>query len=117
VVVEVAAIGDSGLVSLRARAISVAGTSIPLEGAGTADGPREEARIPGGSDKGKVVTGAVIGAIAGRILGRGTGATVIGAAAGAAAGTAAARRGAGSERCLSPGATVRITLAGAAPLP
>jgi hypothetical protein len=117
VVFEVADAQPNGEVALRVRAISVQGTSVPLEGTTTAEGTRESARVPNGDDKGKVVRGAIIGAIAGRILGGGSKGAIIGAAGGAAVGTAQAMKGAGSESCLSPGATVRVTLASSVTLP
>lgn len=117
VVFEVAQTTPTGEVTLRLRAISVDGTSVPLEGSSAADGARETARVPGGDDKGKVVRGAIIGAIAGRILGGGARGAVIGAAGGAAVGTAQAMKGGGTEQCLAPGATVRATLVASATLP
>jgi hypothetical protein len=117
VVFEVAETSPNGQVSVRVRAIAVQGASVPLEGTAVAEGATESARVPNGDDKGKVVRGAIIGAIAGRILGGGSKGAIIGAAGGAAAGTAQAMKGAGSESCLSPGATVRVTLAASAPLP
>jgi hypothetical protein len=62
-----------------------------------------------GSDRRKVVGGAVAGAVIGQILGRDTRSTVIGAAAGAAAGTAAAVASRKYDACLPAGSTVRIT--------
>ena len=117
VVFEVADAQPNGEVALRVRAISVQGTSVPLDGTTTAEGTRESARVPNGDDKGKVVRGAIIGAIAGRILGGGSKGAIIGAAGGAAVGTAQAMKGAGTESCLSPGATVRVTLASSVALP
>jgi hypothetical protein len=117
VVFEVAEASPNGQVTLRVRAIAVQGSSVPLEGTTVAEGATEQARVPNGDDKGKVVRGAIIGAIAGRILGGGSKGAVIGAAGGAAVGTAQAMKGAGSETCLSPGASVRVTLASNTVLP
>ncbi|MCU0633255.1 MAG: hypothetical protein MUE41_00165 [Gemmatimonadaceae bacterium] len=117
VVFEVAATTPAGDITLRARAISIAGTSVPIDGSASAEGASETQRVASGDDKGKVVRGAIIGAIAGRILGGSTRGAVIGAAGGAAVGTAQAMKGGGSEKCLAPGATVRTVLASAAPLP
>ncbi|MCU0648085.1 MAG: hypothetical protein MUF00_08825 [Gemmatimonadaceae bacterium] len=117
VVFEVAEQSANGEITLRARAISVNGTSVPIDGTASTEGATETQRVASGDDKGKVVRGAIIGAIAGRILGGSTRGAVIGAAGGAAVGTVQAMKGGGSERCLAPGATVRVTLASAATLP
>jgi hypothetical protein len=71
---------------------------------------KTEVGVQGGSDKKKVIGGAVAGAVLGQILGKDTKSTVIGAAAGAAAGTIAAHKSRKYEGCLPSGATVRITL-------
>jgi uncharacterized protein YcfJ len=70
----------------------------------------ETERISGGSDRTKVVGGAVAGAVLGRILGKSTRATVIGAAAGALAGTAAANRSESTQACIASGTTLKNTL-------
>jgi uncharacterized protein YcfJ len=70
----------------------------------------ETERVSSGSDRTKVVGGAVAGAVLGRIFGKSTKATVIGAAAGAAAGTAAAKSSQRSGACLPDGSALRLTL-------
>jgi hypothetical protein len=108
VLLEVAA-ADS-LVTLRVRAIQHDGDLLPLVATAAVDGDLEGARVANGSDKKKVIGGAIAGAIIGQVLGRDTRGTIIGAAGGAAAGAMAARRSGTSERCLPAGAAVRVVL-------
>ncbi len=108
VLLEVAA-ADS-LVTLRVRAIQHDGDLVPLVATAAVDGDMEGARVANGSDKKKVIGGAIAGAIIGQVLGRDTRGTIIGAAGGAAAGAIAARRSGTTERCLPAGATVRVVL-------
>ena len=79
---------EASKIHFHVRAIDVNGESYPGEGDVTAQSQMETERVSGGSDRTKVVGGAVAGAVLGTILGKGAKGTVIGAAAGAAAGTA-----------------------------
>jgi hypothetical protein len=108
VLLEVAAV-DS-IVTLRVRSIQHDGALLPVSATAAIDSDMEGARVENGSDKKKVIGGAIVGAIIGQVLGKDTRSTVIGAAGGAAAGAAAARRSGGSERCLPAGAAVRVVL-------
>jgi hypothetical protein len=97
-------------IHFHVRAIDVNGEPYPADGEVATLSQMETERVSGGSDRTKVVGGAVAGAVLGRIFGKSTKATVIGAAAGAAAGTAAARRSQGSEACIAPGSSIQLTL-------
>jgi hypothetical protein len=108
VLLEVAA-ADS-LVTLRVRAIQHDGDLLPLVATAAVEGDMQGSRVSNGSDKKKVIGGAIAGAIIGQVLGRDTRGTIIGAAGGAAAGAMAARRSGTTEHCLPAGATVRVVL-------
>ena len=101
---------EASRIHFHVRAIDVNGESRPGEGDVATLNQMESVRVSGGSDRTKVVGGAVAGAILGRVLGGGTKGTVIGAAAGAAAGSAASRRSQGSEACLPEGSALQLTL-------
>jgi hypothetical protein len=101
---------QSSRIHFHVRAIDVNGESYPGEGEVTTLSQMETERLSGGSDRTKVVGGAVAGAILGQIFGKSTKATVIGAAAGAAAGTAAAKRSERSQGCLAAGSSLELTL-------
>ena len=92
------------------RAIDVNGELYPADGEVATLSSMETSRVSTGSDKTKVVGGAIAGAILGRVLGGGTKGTVIGAAAGAAAGTAAAKASQSSDACLPDGGSLQLTL-------
>jgi hypothetical protein len=118
VVVEVASVTrgekpEDTQVSFRVRAIVENGTTIPVTGAtATADSVEKSRTAESkGTDKKKVIGGAIAGAILGQMIGKDTKGTVIGAAAGAAAGTAAAVATARYEACVPSGSTLRFTLA------
>ena len=96
-------------IHFHVRAIDVNGESYPGDGQVTTLSQMETERVTGGSDRTKVVGGAVAGAVLGGILGKSTKSTVIGAAAGAAAGTAAGRRS-NSQACLAAGSSLQLTL-------
>lgn len=108
VLLEVAS-ADS-VVRLRVRSIQHDGALLPVTATAAVESEMEGARVENGSDKKKVIGGAIAGAIIGQVLGKDTRSTVIGAAGGAAAGAAAARRSGSSERCLPAGALVRVVL-------
>lgn len=102
---------EASRIHFHVRAIDVNGQSLPADGEVATLSQMETERVSGGSDRTKVVGGAVAGAVLGRIFGKSTKATVIGAAAGAAAGTAAARRSQSSEACIAEGSSIQLTLA------
>jgi hypothetical protein len=101
---------EASRIHFHVRAIDVNGESRPGEGDVATLGRMETVRVSGGSDRTKVVGGAIAGAVLGRVLGGGTKGTLIGAAAGAAAGSAAGRRSQGSEACLPEGTALQLTL-------
>ena len=101
---------EASRIRFHVRAIDVNGESRPGEGDVAALGTMEAVRVSGGSDRTKVIGGAVAGAVLGRVLGGGAKGTVIGAAAGAAAGSAAGRRSQGTEACLPEGSALQLTL-------
>ena len=101
---------EASRIHFHVRAIDVNGQSYPGEGEVATLSQMETERVSGGSDRTRVVGGAVAGAVLGRILGGSTKATVIGAAAGAAAGTAAAKRSQNTEACLASGSSLQLTL-------
>lgn len=116
VVLEVSSVtpGDtpeSAQIALRVRSILLDDEAVGMEGnvAVLSDLERQQRAGDGGSDRKKVIGGAVAGAILGQILGKDTRSTVIGAAAGAAAGTAAAAASRRYDACLPAGAAVRVT--------
>jgi hypothetical protein len=108
--VERADPAEASKIHFHVRAIDVNGVSYPGEGEVTTLSQMESERVAGGSDRKKVVGGAVAGAVLGTILGKSTKATVIGAAAGAAAGTAAAKRSESTRACLAAGSSLQLTL-------
>lgn len=116
VVLEVAAVtpGDqpeAAQISLRVRSIDIDNEPVSADAsvAIVSDLERRAVERDKGSDRRKVVGGAVAGAVIGQIMGRDTRSTVIGAAAGAAAGTAAAMASRKYDACLPAGSAVRIT--------
>ncbi|MEX2180304.1 MAG: hypothetical protein WD801_16435 [Gemmatimonadaceae bacterium] len=116
VVLEVASVtpGDTpadASITLRVRSIVINGESRNMDGsvALVSDLARTQVARDGGSDRKKVIGGAIAGAIIGQIAGRDTKSTVIGAAAGAAAGAGAAALSRKYDACLPAGSTVRVT--------
>jgi hypothetical protein len=116
VVIEVASVtpgstADSSTITFRVRSITADGVTHAVTGDVVPTGTLEKRRIDtGGSDKKKVVGGAILGAVLGRVAGGGAKGTVIGAAAGAAVGAAAAGASARYETCVPAGATLRLTI-------
>lgn len=115
VVLEVVSVtpGDSpetASIALRVRSVLV-GDPLPVEASVTvvSELARGSETKNGGSDKKKVIGGAIAGAVLGQIMGRDTKSTVIGAAAGAAAGTAAAAATRKYHACLPAGGALRVT--------
>jgi hypothetical protein len=116
VVLEVSSVtpGDTpqaAQIAFRVRSIEINEQAVDAEANVAILSELERREIPRdkGSDRRKVVGGAVAGAVIGQILGRDTRSTVIGAAAGAAAGTAATMAGRKYDACLPAGSSVRIT--------
>jgi hypothetical protein len=115
VVLEVASVtpGDrpeAAQISLRVRSIVINEEAISVPSTVSIQSDLERrARPDGGSDKKKVIGGAIAGAIIGQVIGRDTRATVIGAAAGTAAGAAAAAASRKYDACLPAGSQVRVT--------
>jgi hypothetical protein len=101
---------EASRIHFHVRAIDVNGQSYPGEGAVATLSQMETQHVSGGSDRTKVVGGAVAGAVLGSILGRSAKGTVIGAAAGAVAGTAASKRSQNTEACLASGSALQLTL-------
>ena len=101
---------EASRIHFHVRAIDVDGQPYPAEGELTTLSRMETERVSGGSDRTKVVGGAVAGAVLGRILGGGAKGTVIGAAAGAAAGSAASRRSQNTQACRAAGSALQLTL-------
>lgn len=101
---------ESARISLRVRSILI-GDPIGMEGNVTVLSGLERGDVAqnDGSDKKKVIGGAIAGAVIGQIMGRDTRSTVIGAAAGAAAGTAAAGATRRYHACLPAGGSLRVT--------
>lgn len=101
---------EDAQIGFRVRSIMINGESVPMDASvvptsGMVRGPATD----NGSDKKKVIGGAIAGAVLGQVLGRDTRSTVIGAAAGAAAGTAAAAATRKYHACLPEGGTLRVT--------
>jgi hypothetical protein len=115
VVIEVASVEradpiEQSRIQFRVRSLDVSGSSRPVDGTVATLGPLEKVQVASGSDRKKVIGGAVAGAVLGRIFGGSTKSTVIGAAAGAAAGTAAAHATRSNDACLPAGSALRLTL-------
>jgi hypothetical protein len=101
---------EASRIHFHVRAIDVNGESYPGEGQVATLSQMETERVSGGSDRTKVVGGAVAGAVLGSILGKSTKGAVIGAAAGAVAGTAASKRSGNTQACLAAGSSLQLTL-------
>jgi hypothetical protein len=101
---------EDAQIALRVRSIVIndEAVSVPSTVAIQSDLERR-ARPDGGSDKKKVIGGAIAGAIIGQVIGRDTRGTVIGAAAGTAAGAAAAAASRKYDACLPAGSHARVT--------
>ena len=115
VVLEVASVtpGDrpeAAQISLRVRSIVINDEVVGVPSTVSIQSDLERrVRPDGGSDKKKVIGGAIAGAIIGQVIGRDTRGTVIGAAAGTAAGAAAAAASRKYDACLPAGSQVRVT--------
>ena len=115
VVLEVASVtpGDrpeAAQISLRVRSVVINDEAVSVPSTVSIQSDLERrARPDGGSDKKKVIGGAIAGAIIGQVIGRDTRGTVIGAAAGTAAGAAAAAASRKYDACLPAGSQARVT--------
>lgn len=104
---------ESSQLEFRVRSIAIGERDFPASGTAVAVSPLERTKIEKadpGSDRKKVIGGAIAGAILGQIMGRNTKSTVIGAAAGAATGAVVAKAGEKHQTCLPEGSSVRVTL-------
>ena len=115
VVLEIASVEkldpiESSRIEFRLRAIDVNGEAVPASGDVATLGTLEKVQTSSGSDKTKIIGGAVAGAVLGRIFGRSTKATVLGGAAGAAAGAVVAKNAQNTDACLPAGSALRLTL-------
>ena len=116
VVLEVASVtpGENGSdpkIALRVRSVVVSDKTYSVAGDVTPLAPLDKTKIAdGGTDKTKVVGGAIAGAILGQMIGHNTKGTLIGAAAGAATGAAVGQKGEQWAACLPAGAPLRLTL-------
>lgn len=115
VVLEVASVTsgntpESAQISLRVKSVVLNDEAHAVDGNVAITSDLERGPVAAnGSDKKKVIGGAIAGAVIGQVMGRDTRSTVIGAAAGAAAGTAAAAATRKYHACLPAGASVRVT--------
>jgi len=116
VVLEVASTsqGDNGnepKITLRVKSVVVSDKTYSVSGDVTPLAPLDKTKMAdGGTDKTKVVGGAIAGAIIGQMIGHNTKGTLIGAAAGAATGAAVGQKGEQWAACLPAGAPLRLTL-------
>ncbi len=116
VVLEVASTsgGDNGTdpkIALRVKSVVVSDKTYSVSGDVTPLAPLDKTKIAdGGTDKTKVVGGAIAGAILGQMIGHNTKGTLIGAAAGAATGAAVGQKSEQYAACLPAGAPLRLTL-------
>jgi hypothetical protein len=116
VVLEVASTsqGENGSepkIALRVKSVVVSDKTYSVSGDVTPLAPLDKTKIAdGGTDKTKVVGGAIAGAIIGQMIGHNTKGTLIGAAAGAATGAAVGQKGEQWAACLPAGAPLRLTL-------
>lgn len=115
VVLEVASVnaGQNGdpQIAFRVKAVVINDKAYPVDGGVTTDTPLEKSQVSdGGSDKTKVIGGAIAGALIGQIIGHNTKGTLIGAAAGAATGAAVAHAHQTTLGCLPAGASLKLMI-------
>ena len=116
VVLEIASVvrsanSDSATLTFRVRSITVDGTTYPVAGEVVPTGGLETQRSgAAGTDRKKVIAGAILGAVIGRVAGGDARGAVVGAAAGAAVGAAASRVTTRHETCVPAGAELRLTV-------
>jgi len=105
---------DNATVSFRVRSVVVNDKTYNVDATVSPTGQLEKTKVSDpnqGTDKTKVVGGAIAGAILGQMIGHNTKGTIIGAATGAAAGAAASHIGGTKwQACLPAGAPLRLTL-------
>jgi hypothetical protein len=117
VVLEVASVtpGENGQdpkIAFRVKSVVVNDKTYSVSGDVTPLAPLDKTKVAdGGTDKTKVIGGAIAGAIIGQMIGHNTKGTVIGAAAGAATGAAVGHNSEQWAACLPAGAPMRLTLA------
>jgi len=110
---------ESASITLRIRSVLMNDTpvSVPSDVTVTSELQRHTMPRDKGSDRKKVIGGAVAGAIVGQILGKNTRSTVTGAVVGGAAGAAAAAAtGTKYDACLPVGGTLRAVTREPVPL-
>ena len=116
VVLEVASVtpgenGNEPRIALRVKSVVVNDKTYSVSGDVTPLAPLDKTKVgEGGTDKTKVIGGAIAGAIIGQMIGHNTKGTVIGAAAGAATGAAVGHTSDQYAACLPAGAPLRLTL-------
>ena len=103
--------GDAGSIEVQLEAISIDGSSYPIEATIT-ELQTEKIQRPGdGGGAGRVASGALAGAILGRIFGGNTKGTLIGAAAGAGVGALGSGSGGGlQDLVLAVGSQISCVL-------
>jgi hypothetical protein len=105
---------DNATVSFRVRSVVVNDRTYNVDATVSPTGQLEKTKVSDpnqGTDKTKVIGGAIAGAILGQMIGHNTKGTIIGAATGAAAGAAASHVGGTTwQACLPAGAPLRLTL-------
>jgi hypothetical protein len=103
--------GNDPKIALRVKSVVVNDKTYSVSGDVTPLAPLDKTKIAdGGTDKTKVVGGAIAGAILGQMIGHNTKGTLIGAAAGAATGAAVGHNAEQWAACLPAGAPLRLTL-------
>jgi len=103
--------GNDPRIALRVKSVVVNDKTYSVSGDVTPLAPLDKTKIAdGGTDKTKVVGGAIAGAIIGQMIGHNTKGTLIGAAAGAATGAAVGQKAEQFAACLPAGAPLRLTL-------
>jgi hypothetical protein len=114
VVLEVASVNQSQngdpQIAFRVKAVVINDKTYPVDGDVTTATPLEKSQVSDGSDRNKVIGGAIAGALIGQIIGHNTKGTLIGAAAGAATGAAVAKAHQSTIGCLPSGAQMKLTI-------
>jgi len=105
---------ENAQVTFRVRSVVVNDKTYNVDATVTPTGQLEKTKVSDpnqGTDKTKVIGGAIAGAILGQMIGHNAKGTIIGAAAGGAAGAAASHVGGSRwQACLPAGAPLRLTL-------
>ncbi len=102
---------ESARIVLRIRSVFINDqpVALPSDVAVTSELERHQLPRDKGSDRRKVVGGAVAGAVIGQIMGKDTKSTITGAAVGTAAGAAAAAGSRQYDACLPGGGSLKVT--------